>query len=59
MVEKELTRRRELAMVEITEPSTFQGPDGPASLLDVFEGRPQLAIGQFMFAPEWDEDRGY
>ena len=61
--EKELTRqrdalnadRRRLPMVEITEDYTFDGPGGPASLLDVFEGRRQLILQHFMFDPEWDE----
>jgi predicted dithiol-disulfide oxidoreductase (DUF899 family) len=45
--EKELTRlrdrvnadRRRLPMVRIDKPYTFVGPDGPASLLDLFAGR--------------------
>ncbi len=61
--EKELTRRRdalntkrrELPMVEITEDYVFQGPDGPARLLDLFEGRPQLIVYHFMFDPSWED----
>jgi predicted dithiol-disulfide oxidoreductase (DUF899 family) len=61
--EKELTRRRDalsakrrsLPMVEITKDYVFTGPDGPASLLDLFEGRVQLIVGHFMFDPEWDD----
>jgi predicted dithiol-disulfide oxidoreductase (DUF899 family) len=61
--EKELTRqrdrlnteRRELPMVEVTKPYEFEGPNGTASLLDLFEGRPQLILYHFMFHPEWDE----
>jgi predicted dithiol-disulfide oxidoreductase (DUF899 family) len=49
------TRRRELPMVEVEEDYTFDGPDGPVSLLDMFEGREQLMIYHFMFHPEWDE----
>jgi predicted dithiol-disulfide oxidoreductase (DUF899 family) len=60
--EKELTRardalnaeRRRLPMVEITKRYTFEGPNGTASLLDLFEGRRQLLVGHFMFGPEWD-----
>lgn len=48
------TRRRELPMVEVTAPYAFTGPDGPASLPDLFEGRRQLIVGHFMFHPEWD-----
>jgi predicted dithiol-disulfide oxidoreductase (DUF899 family) len=61
--EKELTRlrdrlsseRRELPMVEIDKPYRFEGPDGPATLADLFEGRRQLIIYHFMFHPEWDD----
>ncbi len=61
--EKEFTRerdrlntaRRELPMVEVTKPYEFDGPNGTVSLLDLFEGRPQLIVYQFMFHPEWDE----
>jgi len=61
--EKELTRqrdrlnteRRELPMVEVTKSYEFEGPDGTVSLLDLFEGRPQLILYHFMFHPEWDE----
>jgi predicted dithiol-disulfide oxidoreductase (DUF899 family) len=61
--EKELTRRRDalsaerrrLPMVEIDKPYLFTGPDGEASLLDLFEGRQQLILGHFMFDPRWDD----
>jgi predicted dithiol-disulfide oxidoreductase (DUF899 family) len=61
--EKELTRRRdalnarrrELPMVEITKDYVFEGPDGPARLLDLFEGRPQLIVYHFMFDPSWED----
>ena len=33
------TRRRELPMVEVTEPYSFEGPDGPVGLVDLFDGR--------------------
>ncbi|MBA2670436.1 MAG: DUF899 domain-containing protein, partial [Gemmatimonadetes bacterium] len=33
----------------------FEGPDGKASLLDLFEGRHQLIVGHFMFDPGWEE----
>ncbi|MFJ4712417.1 DUF899 domain-containing protein [Streptomyces sp. NPDC088785] len=48
------TRRRELPMVEIDKAYVFEGPDGKAELLDLFEGRSQLVVYHFMFAPEWD-----
>ncbi|MBA3566879.1 MAG: DUF899 domain-containing protein [Actinomycetota bacterium] len=61
--EKELTRRRDelnaerrmLPMVEIEKGYVFEGPDGEASLLDLFEDRRQLMVGHFMFDPSWDE----
>jgi predicted dithiol-disulfide oxidoreductase (DUF899 family) len=61
--EKELTRRRDalnaerrrLPMVEIHKEYVFEGPQGNASLLDLFEGRRQLIVGHFMFDPRWDD----
>lgn len=61
--EKEATRvqdalsaeRRKLPMVEISKEYTFEGMDGKASLLDLFEGRRQLIIHHFMFDPSWDK----
>jgi predicted dithiol-disulfide oxidoreductase (DUF899 family) len=61
--EKELTRardrlnaaRRRLPMVHVDKPYTFNGPDGPVSLLDLFEGRQQLVMHHFMFGPDWDQ----
>ena len=60
--EKELTRqrdalsadRRRLPMVEIEERYVFEGPEGAATLLDLFEGRRQLIVQHFMFGPDWD-----
>jgi predicted dithiol-disulfide oxidoreductase (DUF899 family) len=40
-------RRRRLPMVAFGE-YVFDSPDGPRSLLDLFEGRDQLAVYQFM-----------
>jgi predicted dithiol-disulfide oxidoreductase (DUF899 family) len=61
--EKELTRRRDalnaerrmLPMVEIVKDYVFEGPDGEARLLDLFEGRRQLIVGHFMFDPRWED----
>jgi predicted dithiol-disulfide oxidoreductase (DUF899 family) len=61
--EKELTRqrdalnaeRRRLPMVRVEKEYVFEGSEGKASLLDLFEGRRQLIVGHFMFSPEWDE----
>jgi len=49
------TQRRNLPMVEIAKDYKFEGPDGVVSLRDMFEGRRQLMIYHFMFAPEWEE----
>ena len=49
------TERRELPMVEVTKPYEFEGPDGTRSLLDLFEGRPQLIVYHFMFHPDWED----
>ena len=54
--EKELTRaldrqaaaRRRLPMVKVEEDYVFDSPSGDKSLLDLFEGRGQLAVYQFM-----------
>jgi predicted dithiol-disulfide oxidoreductase (DUF899 family) len=40
-------RRRRLPMVRFAD-YTFDSPSGPKSLLDLFEGRDQLAVYQFM-----------
>ncbi|MGP4042859.1 DUF899 domain-containing protein [Streptomyces sp. 2A115] len=46
--------RRRLPMVEIDKEYVFEGGDGKATLLDLFQGRQQLVVYHFMFAPEWD-----
>lgn len=61
--EKEATRardalnaeRRRMPMTKIEKDYTFQGPDGPATLVDLFNGHPQLILYHFMFAPDWEE----
>jgi PPOX class probable F420-dependent enzyme len=60
--EKEATRardalaaeRRRLPMVKIEKDYVFEGPDGPARLVDLFDGRRQLILYHFMFAPGVD-----
>src|SRR5918995_737597 len=42
-------------MVRIEKEYVFEGPDGKASLIDLFEGRRQLIVGHFMFDPSWEE----
>jgi predicted dithiol-disulfide oxidoreductase (DUF899 family) len=57
--EKELTHardalaaeRRRLPMVRVEKQYMFAGPQGEVSLLDLFDGRPQLLLYHFMFAP--------
>ena len=57
--EKALTRsrdalaaeRRRLPMMRIDKDYVFEGPDGKVPLLDLFDGRPQLLLYHFMFAP--------
>jgi len=49
------SRRRELPAVKIEKDYTFEGQEGKASLLDLFEGRTQLIVQHFMFDPAWDE----
>jgi predicted dithiol-disulfide oxidoreductase (DUF899 family) len=43
--------RRRLPMVRIDKEYVFEGPNGKASLLDLFEGRRQLILYHFMFGP--------
>jgi predicted dithiol-disulfide oxidoreductase (DUF899 family) len=47
--------RRALPKVEITKDYLFEGPDGKASLEDLFDGQPQLIVYHFMFDPSWNE----
>ena len=49
------TKRRMMPMVRIEKDYRFEGPKGPATLLDMFDGRRQLIIQHFMFDPSWDE----
>src|SRR5947208_16338314 len=57
--EKELTRardalaakRRRMPRMAVEKDYRFEGPNGPASLLDLFEGRRQLIIYRFFFEP--------
>ena len=57
--EKELTRardalaaeRRRMPRMEVEKEYAFEGPDGPATLLDLFEGRRQLIVYRFFYEP--------
>jgi predicted dithiol-disulfide oxidoreductase (DUF899 family) len=53
-LEEIAARRRELPAVAVEKDYVFDGPDGPARLLDLFEGRTQLIVQHFMFDPSWD-----
>ena len=48
-------RRRELPMVRVTKEYEFDGPDGPVTLPELFDGRRQLIVHHVMFDPDWDE----
>jgi predicted dithiol-disulfide oxidoreductase (DUF899 family) len=43
--------RRRMPRMAIENKYKFDGPDGPVSLLDMFEGRPQLVIYRFFYEP--------
>jgi predicted dithiol-disulfide oxidoreductase (DUF899 family) len=57
--EKELTRardalaaaRRRMPRMAVETTYRFEGPDGPASLLDLFAGRRQLVVYRFFYEP--------
>jgi predicted dithiol-disulfide oxidoreductase (DUF899 family) len=61
--EKQLTRerdalaaeRRRLPMVEVEKEYSFEGPNGRATLRDLFGAQRQLIVYHFMFDPSWDE----
>ena len=58
--EKELTRardalaaeRRRMPRLAVEKECSFEGPNGPASLPDLFEGRRQLVVYRFFFDPD-------
>ena len=58
--EKELTRardalaaeRRRMPWMAVDKDYRFEGPDGPASLLDLFGGRRQLIVYRAFYAPD-------
>jgi predicted dithiol-disulfide oxidoreductase (DUF899 family) len=60
--EKELTRRsdelaaerRRLPRTKVEKEYEFEGPQGKARLIDLFEGRRQLVLYHFMFGPNQD-----
>jgi len=60
--EKEFTRlrdelsqqRRELPWEKVEKQYVFEGPQGKQTLAELFDGKSQLVIYHFMFAPEWE-----
>lgn len=60
VTEKEVTRardalaaqRRRMPWLAVEKEYTFDGPDGPRSLLDLFEGRRQLVVYRAFFDPD-------
>jgi predicted dithiol-disulfide oxidoreductase (DUF899 family) len=48
-------KRRELPWVEIEKDYQFDSTVGKVSLGDLFDGRHQLVVYHFMFAPEWSQ----
>jgi predicted dithiol-disulfide oxidoreductase (DUF899 family) len=60
--EKELTRhrdeiaaaRRALPWEEVRTDYVFTGAEGPATLADLFAGKPQLIVYHFMFPADWE-----
>ena len=61
--EKEFTRRRDalsarrraMPWVRVEKSYGFEGPEGAATLADLFGGESQLVVYHFMFAPEWEK----
>lgn len=47
--------RRALPWVKVDKDYVFDTPDGQKSLADLFDGRRQLIVYHFMFAPGWKE----
>jgi predicted dithiol-disulfide oxidoreductase (DUF899 family) len=45
-------KRRSLPWVKVTKDYVFDGPSGAETLADLFDGRSQLIVYYFMFAPE-------
>ena len=61
--EKDLTRRsdevarlrRQLPWTRVEKKYVFEGPNGHETLADLFDGRSQLVVQQFMLAPGWEQ----
>lgn len=48
-------QRRDLPWEQVTAEYVFDGPHGRRTLAELFEGRSQLVVYHFMFAPDWGE----
>ncbi|MFI5279599.1 MAG: DUF899 domain-containing protein [Gemmatimonadales bacterium] len=48
-------QRRALPWVKVDKDYTFDGPGGPVTLAELFDGRSQLIVYHFMFTPTWDD----
>ncbi len=48
-------RRRELPWVKVEKEYVFDTPAGKRTLAELFDGRGQLIVYHFMFAPEWSQ----
>ena len=45
-------QRRRMPWMAVEKAYRFEGPDGPASLLDLFEGRRQLIVYRAFYGPD-------
>ncbi len=52
--DKLTAERRALPWVKIEKNYVFDTPNGKKSLAELFDGRSQLLVQHFMFAPDWD-----
>jgi len=48
------TKRRQLPLVEVEKEYRFQTELGERTLQELFEGKSQLMVYHFMYAPDWD-----
>jgi predicted dithiol-disulfide oxidoreductase (DUF899 family) len=48
-------QRRALPWEKVDKQYVFEGPGGRETLAELFDGRTQLIVYHFMFAPEWNE----
>jgi predicted dithiol-disulfide oxidoreductase (DUF899 family) len=47
-------QRRELPWVKVEKPYVFDGPNGKATLAELFAGKSQLIVYHFMLGPGWE-----